>query len=558
MKPFRISAIAAFSLLLAAATNGGTQQASANDLPRLMRAHGATQLIVDGRPTLLRAGELENSSASSGSFMTPVWPKLSAMHFNAVLAPVYWELIEPKDGGFDFHSVDTLIAGARQHGMRLVVLWFGSWKNSMSSYVPAWVKRDVVRFPRAVQSDGKPLEILSAFSASNLNADARAFTALMSHLKAIDADRHTVVMVQVENEVGMIPEARDHSSAANQAFDAPVPSELTDYLMKHKGSLTPELASAWQEHGFKTGANWTETFGSGVKTDEFFTAWTEGAFTGVVTARGKSAYSLPMFVNAALVRPGKLPGQYPSGGPLPHLFDIWKAAAPAVDFLSPDLYFPNFVEWAGKYARPDNPLLIPEAGRVSAAEMMANAFYAFGSLGAMGYSPYAPEFLTPEEAKVIEEAYDVLDQLTPLILEHQGTTRIVGIKTPTSFDGVQDLAAQAFTFGQYTFDVRFKQPPPISTGAKEETELPGAHGGLILQVGPDEFIVAGTGMIMTFGSIDRANPVAGIEMVEEGRFVSNDWKRGRVLNGDDTNQGRQLSLPSGRFVVRRIRLYRYH
>jgi beta-galactosidase GanA len=448
---------------------GGAQQASPSDLPRLVRAHGATQLVVDGRPTLLRAGELENSSASNADFMTAIWPKLAAMHF----------------------------ADARQHGMRLVLLWFGSWKNSMSSYVPAWVKRDVARFPRAVQSDGKPLEILSAFSASNLNADARAFTALMSHLKATDADRHTVVMVQVENEIGMIPEARGHSAAANRAFDAPVPSELTHYLMKHKGSLAPELASAWQENGFKTGASWTETFGSGVKTDELFTAWTEGTFTGAVTARGKSAYSLPMFVNAALIRPGKVPGQYPSGGPLPHLFDIWKAAAPAVDFLS-------------------------------------------------------------SEAKAIEEAYDVLDQLTPLILEHQGTTRIVGIKTPTSFDGVQDLAAQAFTFGQYTFDVRFKQPPPISTGAKEETELPGAHGGLILQVGPDEFIVAGTGMIMTFGSNDGSNPVAGIETVEEGRFARSEWKRGRVLNGDDTNQGRQLSLPSGRFVVRRIRLYRYH
>jgi Domain of unknown function (DUF5597) len=228
-----------------------------------------------------------------------------------------------------------------------------------------------------------------------------------------------------------------------------------------------------------------------------------------------------------------------------------------VDFLAPDLYFPNFVEWAGKYARPDNPIFIPETGRVSAAEMMANAFYSFGHLNAMGFAPYAPEFLSTEEQKVVAEAYDVLDQLTPLILENHGTARIVGIKTPVAFDGAQELGAQAFTFGQYVFDVRFKQPPPISTGAKEETELPGAHGGLIVQLGPDEFIVAGTGMIMTFASNDRASPVAGIETVEEGRFVNNAWSRGRVLNGDDTNQGRQLNLPSGHFTIRRVRLYRY-
>ena len=265
-----------------------------------------------------------------------------------------------------------------------------------------------------------------------------------------------------------------------------------------------------------------------------------------------------MFVNAALVRPGRQPGQYPSGGPLPHLFDIWKAASRSIDFLAPDLYFPNVVEWARKYARAGNPFFIPETGRVSAAEMSANALYAFGSLNAIGFSPYAPEFLSPDEGKVIAQAYDIVDQLTPLILANQGSTRMVGIKTPRAFDGTEDLAAQRFTFGPYTFDVRFKQPPPISTGAKEETEIPGAHGGLIIQTGDDEFIVAGTGMLVTFVSNERANPVAGIETVEEGRFERNVWIRGRVLNGDDTNQGRELRLPAGQFTIRRLRLYRYH
>jgi hypothetical protein len=533
-------------------------QSSSPGLPRLERAHGAVQLIVDGKPVLLRAGELENSSASSTAFMADVWPKLAGMHFNAVLAPVYWELIEPKEGTFDFQSVDDIVAGARQNGMRLVLLWFGSWKNSMSSYVPAWVKRDATRFPRAMHSDGHPLEILSAFSRANLDADANAFAALMTHVRSVDAERHTVVMVQVENEVGMIPEARDHSAAANRAYDAPVPPALTDYLAKHRDSLATALKTAWVEHGSKAGVSWAETFGAGVWTDELFTAWTEGAFTGAVTARGKAAYPLPTFANAALVRPGRQPGQYPSGGPLPHLFDIWKAAAPALDFLAPDLYFPNFVEWARQYARPNTPYFIPETGRASAAEMSANAFYAFGGLNAIGFSPYAPEFLSADQRAVIGEAYDVLDQLTPLVLTNQGTPRLVGIKSPVAFDGTQDLSAQRFTFGDYTFDVRFRQPPAISTGAREETDLPGAHGGLILQLGPDEFIIAGTGMIMTFTSNERANPVAGIESIEEGRFVDGKWLRARVLNGDDSNQGRELRLTSGHFTIRRVRLYRYH
>jgi beta-galactosidase GanA len=524
----------------------------------LETSHGATQLVVDGAPILLRAGELENSSASSDRFMSAVWPKLTDLRFNAVLAPVHWELIEPSEGPFDFRSVDSTITNARRHDMRLVLLWFGSWKNSMSSYVPAWVKRDADRFPRARQTDGTPLEMLSAFSRENLDADSRAFAALMRHLKSIDGDRHTVVMVQVENEVGMIPEARDHSPAASRVFDAPVPAELTEYLTTHRERLAPELRATWEQHGSKRGASWAETFGASVWTDELFTAWTEGRYTGAVAANGKAEYPLPMFVNAALVRPGRQPGQYPSGGPLPHLFDIWKAAAPAIDFLAPDLYFPNVVEWARKYAQPDSPLFIPEAGRVSAAEMGANALYAFGSLNAIAFSPYAPEFLSPDESKVIAQVYDVVDQLTPLILANQGSARIVGIKTPRAFDGTEDLSAQKLTFGRYTFDVRFRQPPPISTGAKEETELPGAHGGLVIQTGDDEFFVAGTGMILRFLSTDRASPVAGIETVEEGRFEKGAWSRGRVLNGDETNQGRELRLASGQFTIRRLRLYRYH
>lgn len=536
----------------------GSSRVAAQRLPRLEANHGATQLIVDGAPVLLRAGELENSSASSDRYMASVWPKLAEMHFNAVLVPVYWELVEPEDGRFDFSSVDSSIANARRHNMRLVLLWFGSWKNSMSSYVPAWVKRNPDRFPRAQQSDGKPLEILSAFNRNNLDADARAFSALMRHVRTIDQDHQTVVMVQVENEVGMISEARDHSAAADHAFGAPVPAALTDYLARHRDNLVPDLKSAWEQHGSKSGASWADTFGASVWTDELFTAWTEGQYTNVVVAKGKAEYALPMFVNAALVRPGKLPGQYPSGGPLPHLFDVWKAATPAIDFLAPDLYFPNVVEWARKYARPGNPFFIPETGRVNAAEMSANALYAFASLNAIGFSPYAPEFLSNEERKVIAEAYDIVDQLTPLILANQGTSRMAGIKTPRAFDGAEDLSAQRFTLGQYTFGVHFKQPPPISTGAKEETEIPGAHGGLIIQLGDDDFIVAGTGMIISFLSSDRANVIAGIETVEEGRFDRNVWTRGRLLNGDDTNQGRELRLPAGQFTIRRLRLYRYH
>jgi beta-galactosidase GanA len=540
--------------LLAAFLGLPAQSKPVTAIPHLQEEHGATQLVVDGAPFLIRGGELENSSASSMAFMDGVWPKLEAMHLNTALTPVYWELIEPQEGHFDFRSVDGMIEGARKHHMHLVLLWFGSWKNSMSSYVPAWVKRDQTRFPRAQRSDGTGMEILSALSPNNLAVDSQAFVALMRHLRETDTSR-TVLMVQVENEVGMIPEARDHSAAANAAFAAPVPAALTDYLTKNYDSLAPELKTAWQAHGEKTGADWADTFGESPATDEMFNAWTEGHFTGEVAAAGKAVYPLPMFVNAALMRPGKLPGQYPSGGPLPQVFDVWRAAAPAIDFLSPDLYFPNFVEWTGKYAQAGKPFFIPETGRVNAPEMAANAFYAFGQLNSMGFSPYAPEYIAPDQAKTLGEAYDMFGQLAPLILANQGNGKMVGIRPPATFDGTVDLDAQRFTLGNYTFDVHFREPPPISTGAKAEIDIPGAHGGLIIQLGPDEYLFAGTGMIVNF---ETGGAIAGIESIWEGRFVNGVWVPGRNLNGDDSNQGRHLSLPPGKFTIRRVRLYRYH
>lgn len=551
----RILAVAAATLLIGCLF---AQAQPVHPLPRLVQQHGATQILVDGKPFLIRGGELENSSASSLSYLDTIWPKVVAMHFNTVLAPVYWQLIEPREGQFDFKTVDGLIDGARKHDVKLVLLWFGSWKNSMSSYVPGWVKRDEARFPRAARSDGSGIEILSALSPNTLEADSNAFVALMKHLKEIDAANRTVLMIQVENEVGMIPEARDHGELANAAFLAPVPAALTDYLAKYRDGLAPQLKQAWESHGAKTGANWADTFGTGPMTDELFTAWTEGHFTGQVAARGKAVYPLPMNVNAALVRPGRLPGQYPSGGPLPHLFDIWHAAAPAIDLLSPDLYFPNFVEWATQYVRPDNPLFIPETGRVNAAEMSANALYAYARINAMGFSVYAPEFLKPEQQQTLGEGYDLIRQLTPYILANQGTGKMVGVRAPSQFDGTVDLDPQQFTLGNYTFDVDFKEPAPISIGAKTETEIPGAHGGLIIQLDTDDFLVAGTGMIITFGVSGAEKAIAGIDSIWEGSFVNSAWVPGRNLNGDDDNQGRYLRMPAGKFTIRRVRLYQYH
>lgn len=526
--------------------------AGAAEIPHLRKQGTTSQLIVDGKPFLVLGGELGNSSASSLEYMKPYWPKLAELNLNTVLAPVSWELIEPTEGRFDFSIVDGLIRDARQAELKLVLLWFGSWKNSMSTYVPAWVKRDQARFPRAQIASGEGQEILSAFAENNWTADAKAFGAFMAHLKQVDSARYTVIMVQVENEVGMLPTAREYGSDANARFAGSVAPELLAHLRQHRSRLVPRLRELWDSNGAKTQGSWSEVFGPGPAAEEVFTAWHYARYVEAVTKEGKRAYALPMFVNGALNRPGDLPGKYPSGGPLPHLLDVWKVGAPSLDFLAPDIYFPNFGELIGQFARPDNPLFIPEANRAGRAESGADAFFAIGRYDAMGYSPFSIENIEAPGSERLRNAYDVLRQLTPLILENQGRGRIVGLQPRVAFDGSVTDAPERVTLGRYTFEVAYIDP--WTPKADQDTS---SHGGMIVQVTPDEFYFAGSGITVTFSPTGVGPHLAGIESAWEGRFEKGEWKRGRLLNGDQTHQGRHIRLEPDRFGIQRVKFYRY-
>jgi len=403
---------------------GAASQEGKAAIPRLEKRGAATQLVVDGSPFLVLAGELGNSSGEPG-YLKPFWPGLRTLNLNTVLAPVYWELLEPDEGRYDFSQVDGLVRDARANGMRLVLLWFASWKNSMSTYAPAWVKTNPARFPRAADSAGRSLDILSPLSSASRDADARAFAALMRHLREIDGTAHTIVMVQVENEIGMIPEARDRCAAAEASFSKDVPKPLLDSLARTGDGLAPELKALWTAAGRRTAGTWEQVFGRGRATDEVFMAWHFGAYVQGIAAAGKKEYPLPLFVNAALIRPGALPGQYPSAGPLPHLIDVWRAAAPAIDFLAPDIYFQNFAEWCRRYARPGNPLFVPEAQR--GGDAAVNALYAVAQHDAIGFSPFAIESIAGQAASWLTDCYRLLAGLAPTVLAHQGTGRLVGL-----------------------------------------------------------------------------------------------------------------------------------
>ena len=528
------------SLVLIYQANSQAQQ---QRVPHLRKQGTATQLIVDDKPFLVLAGELGNSSSSGLEYMRPVWPKLAALKLNTVLIPVYWELIEPVEGKFDFTLVDGLIQDARKYNLRLVPLWFASWKNSMSCYAPSWVKTDQQRFPRSQDKNGAGMEILSPFNKENFEADARAFAAFMRHVREVDANDHTVIMVQVENEIGMIPDSRDRSTVANQLFSERVPAELMNYLSEHKEQLIPEFRTAWAANGFKTSGTWEEVFGKGPATDEVFMAWYFARYVDRVTEVGKKEYSLPMFVNAALIRPGHMPGQYPSAGPLPHLIDIWRAGAPKIDFFSPDIYFQNFAEWVRKYDRSGNAVFIPEAmpGSVDAV----NAMYAIGQHNAIGFSPFSIDSLDEETTNAVTAGYDLLNQLTPLILNHQGKGTMAGLLP----EGPEQRQPQQLRLGNHTLYVTFDRPTAQNTSV--------LSGGLVIAIAPDEYVFAGTGLTVTFEAAGGGDPIVGLLSVDEGKYVNGQWVVTRRLNGDQTHQGRHLRLPAGKFGIQRIKLYRY-
>ena len=560
---FRLRLLLTFSLLVATPLLAMGEQASktgqGNGLPHLERRGKATQLLVDEKPFLILGGELHNSSSSSVAYMKPVWPRLSAMHMNTVLVPVAWETIEPQEGKFDFTVVDGLLQDARANNLKIVILWFGAWKNTYSSYTPAWVKTNIARFPRVQTSDGRDTERLSPFSTVVRDADAHAFAKLMHHVREIDGEQHTVLMVQVENEVGVIPQSRDHSAVANAAFAADVPQALMAYLEKHLTALNPELRATWEAAGAKSKGTWQEVFGKAPLTDDLFMAWQYATYIEHVTAAGKAEYPLPMYANAALIRPNYEPGQYNSGGPLPHSMDIWRAGAPSLDFLSPDIYFNEFVDWADRYTRRDNPLFIPEAqGGVTGA---ANVLYAVGHGAAIGFSAFGVDdqgntpldlvgVTTPGERidnGALGSIYLTLSRLQEQVVRGQET----GGLSAAVLEGDAQRAGRV-AVGAYTANI-VRAGGGTASGARV--------GVLIIPTSADEFLVVGCGdAVVSFSADTTGPPIVGIESIDEEFFENGAWTPRRRLNGDENSQGQALRLHASDLAegrIYRVRLYRY-
>jgi beta-galactosidase GanA len=544
-------------LALAAACAGAGAQAAqpaqhAGELPRIVEQNGHYALMVDGAPWLMLGGQAQNSSNYPAA-LPKVWAAIRDAHANTLEIPVAWEQIEPKEGQFDFNYVDTLVKEARANKVRLVLLWFGTWKNTGPSYTPEWVKFDNKRFPRMVNKDGKPDCCLSPLGAQTREADKLAFVALMTHLKAIDGAQHTAIMVQVENEVGSYNIVRDYGPAAEAAYRQPVPPAV--------------LARQKPPAGRPQQGSWQEVYGD--YAEQYFHAWAIASYIEDIANAGRAVYDLPMYVNNALRDPGE-PGKpaapfkndFASGGPTFDVLGIYKAAAPHIDLAAPDIYMPESNKVTAnleRFQQPGNALLVPEMGNAAG---YARYVWQILGRGAIGVAPFGIDYAEYSnyplgspytDKRMVEPFAQVYAAFAPM--SRQWARWAFEGRTHGVAEG-DDRAPQTLALDGWNASVSFRQ---FQFGEREwlhdksdyplGTDKP--NGGLaIAQTGPDEFVVVGQrARLKVSGAGVNAGKPSMWARVEEGHFEADGrWIMERVWNGDQTDYG--LNLPATPTVLK--------
>lgn len=511
-------------------------------------------------PFPILGGELSNSAVTCVEDIDNVMPRMRALGLNTVLVPAYWELLESTEGRFDFTLTDRVIDKARENGLKVIFLWFGAWKNSMSCYAPLWFKTDTKRFPRAMTKTGKPMEIASCFSANVLQADNKAFTAFMRHLAEKDKGIGTVIMLQIENEIGMLEAARDHSPLAENTYDAPIPKVL------------------WKTLGLRQRKTWRECFGDDPYGEEKFMAYHYAKYVEQLAQTARSIYDMPLYVNAAMNSRGRQPGQYPSAGPLAHLADFWHAGAPSIDLLAPDIYDTGFKGWADRYALPDNQLFVPESRCCENSGV--RALYVFGEHRAIGFSPFAIDQSEPQSTASVTEAYRLIRQVFDL--EDVSSYRRWGLL----FD--QEDKERTIIDDKTVITCRHFFTLPWDPRATDGSEWP-EGGAMLLRLAKDEYLLAGSGIVVSFateyekqfeeekelgedGFVAEGKPSKeqklipnrflgkrkGIGFVDEVRVDSLGQLRYlRRENGDQDHQGRHARISCGEWKILHIKLYEY-
>ena len=520
-KKLRLAATGLIIAFLAVGTSLG--QSGVNTIPKIVEKDGRHALIVDGQPFLMLGGQAHNSSGWPG-MLPHVWQAIEAMHANTLEVPIYWEQIEAQPGKFDFSLIDTLLLQAREHNKRLVLLWFATWKNGSSHYMPEWMKREPKKYPNITGKNGQPVDSPSPHTQAAMEADAKAFSRVMGYLKKADP-QHTVLMVQVQNEPGAWGSVRDYSPEAQKLFEGQVP----------EGLLKPEILKSLNKPVVSKGT-WQQVFGTDA--DEYFHAWSVAHYIGYVAAAGKAVNPLPLYVNAALRDPLSNPGAntYESGGATDNVISIWKVAAPDIDLLAPDIYLAES-EKALKvielYDRADNPLFVPEIG--SSPEFV-RYFYSVLAHGGIGFSPFGIDDNGSGETKDETES-----RLGSIAREYEMAEPMMRELAKWSFEGKikavverDDHADQTIDLGSWQAIVSFGTSRRNNTQSNARP----VSKAMVVQLGDNEFVLIGTQCHFTFRPTGSNEGKAWQYLkVGEGQYENGTFKLLRILNGDETDWG---------------------
>jgi hypothetical protein len=536
---------------------------TAMDIPHLRKTTTSSQLIVNGEPFLMLSAELHNSTLSSAKYMADdkIWQNMKDMHINTLLGSVSWEQIEPEEGRFDFSNLDAVILAARKHNMKLVLLWFGSFKNALSTYVPSWVKKDVKRFPRVhvleAGAKKRTLELISPFCEEGWKADAKAFAKLMAHLKEFDGKHSTVLMVQVENETGLLGDSRDRSKIADKKFAEPVPKELLQHLQSKKADLHPEFSKRYSPNVSAAAAGqatWEDVFGSQdiVDANEMFMADAFSRYIHKVASAGKVEYPIPLYANVWLnfddptsldltdipvvVGGGQKAGIYPSGGPCPHTMDVYLFNAPSLDFIGPDLYFHDYETTCANYRHGNQPLFIPEQQRTDKGAR--RVWSAYGNYLALGCSPFGIDSHTAAESPFTKH-YGLIHSIRKQILEAQANRPedMLGFFFDEIVEG-QKIKEKPWTKIMGGFEVIIERAFVFGK------QGPGA--GMVIHQGDGKFLCAGWGFNLYFKSTNPKSTFTGILHAEEKEVNPETCELTtlKLLGGDETRSGEFLIMPN--------------
>ncbi|MBU9746792.1 DUF5597 domain-containing protein [Lachnospiraceae bacterium ASD3451] len=463
----------------------------------------------DGTPFFSLGGQVHNSSSYSEETMRRAWKAAEALGLNTVAAPVFWNLLEPEEGVYDYSQVHMLLQQAEAHGMHLILLWFGSWKNGASQYIPVWMRTQKERFRWVQTIQHFETRVLSPHCEENRQADARAFSRLLAYLKSHDT-KGIVIGVQIENEPGQIGTPRDYSDIGERAYKSRVPKAVMDWLQepgpcaqagRAGGSKVREI---WLKHGGRTQGDWEEVFG--FHAAEICTAYAFAVYINSVSAAGKREFGIPAYVNVWLGEMyNRVAGiDYPSGGAASRVLDLWKRFTPDIDAICPDIYYNDYLMYGNiceKYAGPDNPLYIPESG--ATAMNAVNTFRGIVEFGLCGIHCFGIDSLTDREGNLkpgVQEYANmvrIVRAAAPLIQKYQGTGRLYAV---TQYEG---SAFDYIDFGDFVGRVVCTNPlddpyaedtRPYLDAAHTEDEHYHVRGkGLIVYEGNGSFYLAGEG-----------------------------------------------------------------